>query len=111
MKKPTYSGKCACGAVSYTVQAAAIGVIDYRRTDGEKTHEHPMLAVEREHLSVNSEEALCWEDVSSEGRQGVCRRCNARLFRYPNHSNKLLIAVGTLDGRQYLHEYLRRPQD
>lgn len=96
--KPTYTGKCLCGAVRYEVN----GILDdphlchcgqCRRQSG---HFTAGVGAKRTELTLTGEDNLTWYQSSSFARRGFCRSCGSILF-WDDSSDRVGINIGSLD--------------
>lgn len=98
-REPVGRGRCLCGAVRYAVLGPLRPVIYChcemcRRTSG---HFVAATACAREHLTLLSDETLCWYPSSPTARRGFCRICGSNLFWEPIGDRSISIMAGSLD--------------
>lgn len=118
--EPRATGRCLCGAVSYTVHGRLRDVIlchceECARWGG---YVGAFSAAGAEDVAIDGEEALGWVDSprsDRHARRGFCRECGSSLFWQPDDRERIHIAAGTLDRPTGLritgHWYTRQAGD
>jgi len=93
-------GACLCGAVRYEVRGplragTACHCDECRKSTGSLWH---ATAAYRDTLSIDDPEGcLEWYASSDRARRGFCRRCGASLFFDPLGTDRMAIAMGSLE--------------
>ena len=93
-------GRCLCGAITYEVHGplragVACHCDQCRRSTGSFWH---ATAAYRDTLTIRDPDGtLAWYESSDHGRRGFCRTCGSTLFFDPVGSERMAIALGTLD--------------
>ena len=127
MTEPRAAGHCLCGAVAYDVRGPLRDILlchceECRRWGG---YLGAFSATQIDHLGFIDESALRWLDSPQSdrhARRGFCEKCGSSLFWQPAGSDRVNIAVGTLDrptglriaGHSYVHhagDYDELPHD
>ena len=95
------AGRCACGAVRYTVRGDLRDVIDCHCPRCRRTTGHHMAATSA-HLSTldvdDPDGRLRWWEASPGVFYGFCRECGSSLFwRNDDEPHRWSITAGTLD--------------
>ena len=99
MSERQHSGRCACGAVRFRVEAEPTDVIvchcqTCRRWSGYfwgATH------VSREALSIEAGDTLTWWASSDLAERGFCSPCGSSLFYRRHDVDRISIAPGALE--------------
>jgi hypothetical protein len=102
MQKPRASGHCLCGAVAYEVHGPLRDIYlchceECRRWGG---YLGAFTATLAEHLVLVEDAAMRWIDSphsDRHARRGYCTECGSSLFWQAADSERINIAVGTLD--------------
>jgi hypothetical protein len=114
---PRATGRCLCGAVRYEVYGLLRDILlchckECRRWSG---YLGAFTSTPREQLVLAGEGSLRWIDSphsDRHARRGFCGKCGSSLFWQPAESERVHIAVGTLDrptglriaGHWYAHQ-------
>jgi hypothetical protein len=118
--RPRAAGRCLCGAVAYEVHGPLRDIFlchceECRRWSG---YIGAFSAARVEHLVLVEDAALRWTDSPQSdrhARRGFCEECGSSLFWQPVGSERISIAVGTLDRPTGLriagHVYTRHAGD
>lgn len=99
-RKTRATGRCLCGAVRYTVRGPLRGGTachcdQCRRSTGSLWH---ATAAYRDTLDIaDPEGCLAWYASSDHGRRGFCNRCGSTLFFDPVGTERMAIALGSMD--------------
>jgi len=93
------TGRCLCGAVTYTVDGALRSVVVCHCLDCQRWHGRAaaMTCVVRDRLSLSGEETLRWFRTPDGPERGFCARCGSSLFWTAPGRGTISIAAGTLD--------------
>ena len=99
MTEDLSTGRCFCGAVTFSVSAPPVGVIACHCRDCQQMHGNynVMARVPRDALSVSGEE-LVWFRSSDKARRGFCGKCGSRLFKDNVGTDAVLVSMGSFDG-------------
>ena len=111
------TGRCLCGAVTYEVRGPLRDImvchcVECRRWSG---YLGAFTSTLEEHLELLRSGALRWvvsPDSDRRAQRGFCGECGSSLFWKPAESERVNIAVGTLDrptgleraGHWYAHQ-------
>ena len=114
---PRATGRCLCGAVRFEVRGPMRDImvchcVECRRWSG---YLGAFTSTRDEHLALLESSALRWvesPDSDVKARRGFCGDCGSSLFWKPLASERINIAVGTLDrptglqlaGHWYAHQ-------
>lgn len=99
-KQVRATGHCLCGAVRYEVRGplragTACHCEQCRRSTGSLWH---ATAAYKDTLRIADDEGcLRWYVSSDHGRRGFCSRCGSTLFFDPVETERMAIALGTVD--------------
>jgi hypothetical protein len=93
----THSGRCFCGAVTFTAQGPLVGVIACHCRDCQQMHGNynVMAGVARDRLTVAG--PLVWFASSDKARRGFCGTCASRLFKDNLGSPRMMVSMGAFD--------------
>ena len=100
------SGRCHCGAVSFSVADSAVGVINCHCRDCQQLHGNfnAMAGVPREALNIEGE-TLVWYESSDKARRGSCGACGSRLFKDNLGSERMMVSMGAFDASTGLRNF------
>lgn len=96
----TLTGRCHCGAVSFSLPAATVGVLACHCSDCQKMHGNfnAFLAAPRADVALMGEAALVWYQSSTDSRRAFCRTCGARVLKEVTPAGRWLMSAGLIDG-------------
>jgi len=106
MTRPTKTGSCLCGAVSYELHGdlrPSVGChcIQCRKTSG---HYVSATQVGPDQLHLTRQDGLTWYQSSETAKRGFCRMCGSSLFWCDdNDGGAVSVHSGTIDGDTELH--------
>ncbi len=110
-----HTGRCLCGAVSYTTDAELREVVNCHCSQCRQFHGHyaAYTAAPRQAVRIaDAGEKLGWYQSSAGVRRGYCSECGSSLFWDRQDSDLLRIAAGSLEvptrldtvGHIYVHD-------
>jgi hypothetical protein len=93
------TGRCLCGAVAFEVRGeltppTACHCSQCRRQTG---HYMVSSSAERADLHVTKDDGLAWYRSSDTAQRGFCKDCGSSLFWIADGTDRIAIALGTLD--------------
>jgi len=93
------SGGCHCGAVRFSLNGPARGVVNCHCGQCVTTHGHyaPYSNCRKSDLKITGEGNISWYKASPEARRGFCRNCGSQLFWDIESSEGTSIAAGAFD--------------
>lgn len=93
------SGSCLCGGVRYHLGGEAREVVNCFCEQCRKTSGHHVAAtrVDKQNLTVESDDTLCWYESSPGVKRGFCGRCGGSLFWDNQQNNQISVMAGTLN--------------
>jgi hypothetical protein len=99
LTEPMTSGRCLCGAVSYTISGDLRPIVychceQCRRTSG---HFVAATACRQSQISLDESTGMAWYRSSPDAQRGFCKTCGSSLFWVPEHGRYWSIFAGTLD--------------
>ncbi|WP_106743826.1 GFA family protein [Yoonia maritima] len=94
-----HSGRCMCGAISFTIDADvstgdACHCTSCRKQSG---HYWASFDVARNALTIKGEDHIKWYQSSEKVRRGFCNTCGSTLFWDPVFRDWTSVAMGALD--------------
>lgn len=91
------TGRCACGAVSYTCEGAVSGIVSCHCKSCQRLHGNynPMVVAEKDAVVIAGD--VTWYQSSTEAERGFCAQCGSALFKRQKTGSKVLMSVGSLD--------------
>ena len=99
MSGKTHTGRCLCGAVSFTV-TGALDPVTYchcgqcRRQTG---HVLAATGAAIDRIAIEGADELTWFEASASAKRGFCRTCGSHLFWAPADGHRMAILAGALD--------------
>ena len=90
------SGRCLCGAITYTVAGPLRPVIACHCTQCRKTSGHHVAATSALREAVTITGTPAWYRSSAEAARGFCPTCGSQMF-WDGPGRNLSIFAGTLD--------------
>jgi hypothetical protein len=96
---PMTSGRCLCGAVSYTISGDLRPIMychceQCRRTSG---HFVAATSCKPSQISFDADDGLTWYRSSPDAKRGFCKSCGSSLFWVPEHNRHWSVFAGALD--------------
>lgn len=93
------SGRCACGAVAFTVSQCRETVTVCHCSQCRRTSGHLWASTHApfDKLRFSSDRGLKWFASSAEAKRGFCVECGSSLFYRMNGEDGIGIAAGCLD--------------
>ena len=105
VERPTASGRCLCGGISFAVSGPLRDVINCHCHRCRRFTGHHMAATSADtgNLAVDDPESLLrWYDPVPEARYGFCGRCGSSLFWQSATRDRTSICAGTLQPPTHL---------
>ncbi|GAA0395002.1 GFA family protein [Cocleimonas flava] len=98
------TGSCHCGGVKYRIDGPARDVVNCFCSECRKTSGHHVAAtrINKDHLTIESENTLKWYECSPGTFKGFCENCGGNVFWDNNKDNQISIGAGTLDAPTHL---------
>lgn len=98
------TGSCLCGGVKYRIDGPARDVVNCFCSQCRKTSGHYVAAtkVNKDHLTMESENTLKWYECLPGIYKGFCENCGGNLFWDSHTDNQISIMAGTLDSPTHL---------
>ncbi len=98
-------GQCECGAVAFEVEAVKEAVTVCHCSQCRRLSGHLWAAAHTQFDQVRflKEEGLRWYTSSDWAKRGFCGECGSSLFYRMNDSDRVGIAVGSLNDTEALH--------
>ncbi|WP_425418132.1 GFA family protein [Oricola indica] len=93
------SGRCHCGAVTYSVDGPvrAVHFCHCEQCRRQAGHFVAATACDDDQLTVTGSENLSWYAASDTARRGFCKTCGSLLFWKANDSDRTAIMAGSFD--------------
>jgi len=98
-RKTEHSGRCECGAVTYSISGNIRDVNVCHCGQCQRNHGYApgYTAAHKAELTVQGEANLAWYRSSTEARRGFCRNCGSSLFWAGDGRDVVSITAGSLD--------------
>lgn len=94
----TITGKCLCGAVTFTATEAPDQVSVCHCEICRKWNSGPMIAVHPEGtVTIGGEESVGWYRSSDWAERGFCKTCGTSLFYRLVGTGEVILSAGALD--------------
>lgn len=93
------TGRCLCGAVAFEVRGALTPPTACHCSQCRRQTGHFMVSsnAAQDHVTIAKEEGLAWYRASDTARRGFCKACGSTLFWIADGSDRISIALGTID--------------
>ncbi len=95
------TGSCLCAGVAYLINGPVRNVVNCYCSQCRKTSGHYVAAtrINKDHLTLTSEETLSWFECLPNIFRGFCNSCGGNLFWDNKNAsnNEISIMAGTLD--------------
>ena len=95
----TITGRCACGAVSFTAEGPFRDAIacHCRSCRYQSGHYLAATAAAMDKVAIECAEQLTWYEATTHARRGFCRTCGTLMFWEPASRTHLSIMMGAID--------------
>jgi hypothetical protein len=94
------TGRCHCGAIHFTLPAAAAGILACHCGDCQKMHGNfnAFLAAAISDIDLTGAQALVWYQSSETSCRAFCGTCGARVLKEITAAGRWLMSAGLIDG-------------